>query len=262
MKVIYPDNIVSTSADKQNPNFPIENVEDDHIKKPWKSTGNTGVICLSVSSGSAVALFGSNATSVVVKTRIGGLGGQWDAGAQWHDGIGAGAEGAWNAEDLTTETITFDTLSTGQAALWCDYTDPGSGHGLEITLSSAVGTILKVGVIRSGTVVNLVDPKYGIKEGLHDYSVSEELNNGAFYYKKRDIVRTFDFTLFEDRSIDFYAFMHGVALVRGRAPLAWRLSANVTDWQWIVYARTIVMPGGDHAYPNNSLINVKLREEV
>ncbi len=190
MKVIYPDKVTVISASEVNTAFPISNVQNDHVKKVWKANSNDAVINVGVSSGSAVALFGSNATSAVVKTRIGGLGGQWDAAAQWHDGIGdAGADGAWDVENLTTETIKFDTLSTGQSALWCDYTDPGSGHTVEITLSSAAGTILEVGIIRAGTVRDFRDSEYGIREGFRDYSIQEELTNGSWYEKKRGIVR-------------------------------------------------------------------------
>ncbi|HDZ15540.1 MAG TPA: hypothetical protein ENH60_11685 [Pricia sp.] len=263
MRVIYPDNIATISADEVNINFPISNVQNDHVKKVWKANSNDAVINIGVSSGSAVALFGSNATAVVVKTRIGGLGGQWDAAAQWHDGIGdVGADGAWNVESLTTETIKFDTLSTGQSALWCDYTDPGVGHTIEITLSSATGTTLEVGVIRAGTVRDFRDSEYGIREGFVDYSIQEELASGSWYYKKRDIVRTFGLILLEDRASDFYTFMHEVALLRGQQPLAWRLSENITDWQWIVYATFDGLPIGNHAYVNSSLIEINLKEVV
>ena len=256
MRVIYPDNITTVSASSENPNFPIANVSNDHIKKVWKADSNEAVVHVGVSSGSALALYGTNATSITAKTRTGGQGGAWAATAQWD------AAAAWAAGSLTEEVILFDTLSTGQAALWCDYTDPGSALALEITISSAAGTTLEAGVIRAGTVRDFKDSKYGIKEGFIDFSIKEELANGAWYYKKRDIVRTFSLTLLEDRASDFYTFMHNVALLRGQQPLAWRLSENVTDWQWIVYAAFDGLPMGDHAYVSDSLIQIKLKEVV
>jgi len=263
MKVIYPDNVNSISVDKQNANYPIANVQNDYIKKAYKSTNNACIISAGVSGGSAVALFGMNATSATVKTRSGQVGIAWeDTVIEWHDGAVAGADIDWATETLTTETVKFDTLSTGQAALWCDFTDPGTAFALEITLSGVAGTALTVGVLRSGTVIDLADPRYGIQEGLHDYSVQTELNNGAWYYLKRDIVRTFSFALFEDRASDFYSLMHSVALLRGRQPLAWRLSENVTDWQWIVYATMQAMPSGTHDHKDFSNINVALKEVV
>jgi len=264
VKVIYPDNITQVLASEENASFPIENVSDDHIKKVWKANSNDAVINASVSGGSAVALYGTNATSVTVKTRTGGMGGAWGGtGAMAGAWGGTGdMEGAWTTESLSTETVKFDTLPTDQAALWCDFTDPGSAFALEVTLSSAAGSTLQVGVLRSGTVRDFKDAKYGIKEGFIDYSVREELANGAWYYLKRDIIRTFTLTLQEDRASDFYIFMHNVALLRGQQPLAWRLSEKITDWQWIVYAALDGMPMGDHTNITDSLIQIKLKEVV
>ena len=201
-------------------------------------------------------MFGSNATSATVKSRTGAIGVEWVSGVVWITGV------EWVAESLTTETITFDTLATGQSALWSDYTDPGTAHALEITLASATTDTLQVGVIRAGTVRDFKDPQYGIREGFVDYSIREELASGAWYYLKRDIVRTFQLVLLEDRSSDFYIFMHDVALLRGQQPLAWRLSEKVTDWQWIVYAVFDGLPEGEHAYRNDSLMNINLKEVV
>ena len=268
MKVIYPDNIANVVSDKADTAYPVTNLQNNYVKKVWKSSDHEGVITAAVSSGSAVALFGSNATAATVKLRTGSLGGAWNdasatgVAAQWNDAAATGLEGAWKAESLATQTVTFDTLVDNQASFWCDFTDPGVAFGLEITLSCASGTILQAGVLRCGTVNDFVDPKYGIQEGLHDYSVQRELNNGAWYYLKRDIVRTFSFSLLEDRASDFYTFMHTVALAYGQRPLAWRISETVTDWQWIVFAVLEGLPTGSHAHKDHSLINVKLKEVV
>ncbi len=255
MKVIYPDNTLTITADEENGNYPIENVQDDYIKKVWKATSNDAVIDITASSGSALALFGSNATSVIVKARDGAEGVQWGGGVTWDSP-------SWVAEVLTSQTIVFDTLPTDQSALWCDLTNYPSNFTVEITLSSVAGSTLEVGVIRIGTVRDFRDAAYGIEEGLVDYSIRKELNSGAWYYRKRDIVRTFSLSLLEDRASDFYTFMHNVALVRGQQPLAWRLSENVTDWQWIVYATFDGLPSGTHLYPNHSVINIQLEEVV
>ena len=255
MRVIYPDNTLSITANEENGNYPIENVQDDYIKRVWRATSNDAVIDITASSGSALALFGSNATSVTVNARDGAEGVQWDSGAQWDSP-------SWVTELLTSQTIVFDTLPTDQSALWCDLTNYPSNFAVEIMLSSVAGSILEVGVIRIGTVRDFRDAAYGIEEGLVDYSIRKELNSGAWYYRKRDIVRTFSLSLVEDRATDFYIFMHNVALLRGQQPLAWRLSENVTDWQWIVYAAFEDMPIGVHSHPNHSVITIQLKEVV
>jgi len=268
-QVIYPDLITSIYADKQNPNYPIENVENDYIKKVYKSSNNLAIITARVSAGDSIGIYGTNATYCGIDRRIGSAGAVWHDGdptgvqGVWHDGIGVGQEGIWKAESLNTETVTLAELETGQTAIWANWTDPGTGgFSLIITLNCEATAALKVGVIRAGTSLSLADPQYGINEGLHDYSVSTELNNGSWYYLKRDIVRTFSFSLFEDRASDFYSLMHAIALLRGRRPLAWRLSDNVSDWQWIVFATMDALPSGSHDHRLHTNININLKEVV
>jgi len=254
MKIIYPDNTVTITATEENSNFPIANVQDDHPKKVWKATSNDAIVTLTASSGSVVAIYGTNATSATIKSRSGAVGVAW-SGPSWDSP-------SWVTESLTTETVTLAALATGQTAIWAEFTDPGTSFGLEMTLASAAGTTLQVGVIRCGTLRDFRDAAYGIQEGLEDFSIRKELNNGAQYYRKRDIIRTFDLELVEDRASDFYTFMHNVALLRGGAPLAWRLSERVTDWQWIVYAAFADMPFGTHRHPSHTIISIKLKEVI
>lgn len=265
MKIIYPDNITSVSADEENANFPVENVQTDYIKEVWKATSKDAQLTLNLSSGKGAALFGCNAATAVV-TLIIALGAIWGPEAFGHIGAEWGAPGdghigaLWNPEiSITTK---YDFSKSGLGALWIDYDEIPFPHGILITLIMAPGGIIEVGVAKAGNVKLFQDPLMGIEEGLHDYSIKRELSNGAWYIKKRDIVRTFSFELIEDCDSAFYTFMHEIFLLRGSSPLAWRLSTYLTDFQWIVYARAEDMPKGGHDYPDYSVITISLIEVV
>jgi len=103
------------------------------------------------------------------------------------------------------------------------------------------------------------DTQKGLKEGLIDYSISKQLSNGAYYYKKRDVVRTFSGTLFLKRDREFYMFMHQVFRDIGSEPIFWRIT-DLENADWLVYARAEKMPSGTHAYADNSTVNYTLTE--
>ena len=266
-KIIYPDNITSVSADEENANFPVENVQTDYIKEVWKATSEDAQLVLKVSSGKGAALFGCNAASVVVTVSLGGLAAEWAAAGDGHDGAewGAASGGHEGAEweggeyDVVTE---YDLDEAGLGALWLDYNEITTTHFVTIDLTMAAGSIIEVGVAKAGDVYSFPEPTYGITEGLRDYSIVKELSNGAWYVKKRDIVRTFSLKLIMDRDTEFYDFMHKIYLLRGSSPLAWRISAGLGNFQWIVYARAEDMPQGAHDYPDDSVITINLIEVI
>ena len=101
-----------------------------------------------------------------------------------------------------------------------------------------------------------------MRAGLRSYSIVEELNNGAKYISKKDIVRTFSFTLFENRDTDFYAFMRTVIQRLGEVPTSWRIYSGAEDWQFVVFAMVDGMPTGTHVSPDDSLIQVNLLEVI
>ena len=56
MKVIYPDNIASISADEEDANYPVSNLQNNHPKKVWKGTSRDAVITAIVQGGGALAV--------------------------------------------------------------------------------------------------------------------------------------------------------------------------------------------------------------
>ena len=257
MKVIYPSNISSVSADEENASFPAANVEDDHPKKVWKATSNDATLTVNVAGGGAVAVFNTNASTITI-TIIGGMPITWLA----DDITWLAGDIEWYDTDPSISTELYELDASGVGSLWAEYTELEYAHSLELLFEAAAGTTIEAGVVRAGTLHDFEEPAYGgISEGLVDYSIVKELNNGAVYTRLRDVVRSFSFTLIEALDPDFWTFMLQVAQLAGPAPQAWRILEN-SDWEWVVFARLADMPHGRHFNNSYSKIAVNLREVV
>jgi len=269
MYIVYPNKIASVSADEENANYPVTNLETDYIKEVWKATSKDAELTLNVSGNSNTAiLFGCNAISATV-TIDAGLEGVFAAIGDGHDGaefaaIGDGHDGAEFAAyeyDLPI-SYEYNELETGVGTLEITYDNLDFPHSIVIDLETKEGTILEAGVAIAGSAITFEDPLNGVREGLIDYSIRRELSNGAWYIKKRDIVRRFSFEFTEERDTDFYTFMHEIVLLHGIQPMAWRISEKLTSMRYVVYAMLENMPEGVHEWPKHSNITVNLREVV
>lgn len=281
MKVIYPDNISSILASAENANYPATNVQDKHPKKIWKSTGQTATLTLYVSSGAAVAVFATNAESVSVTIRE-GVGLDWgesqDFAIAAEDGSEINTESGspimmepeidWTGQIdwQMPESVSadYDLSGSNVGSMWADYGPKSGAHAIDLDFTAPADSVVEAGIVRAGTVKEYKDPKYGIREGLVDYSIVRELNNGAFYTRKRDIVRTFSFSVLEDRKDDTYEFLHLLAQLVGPDPVAWRLvyNSNEREWEWVVFCRFDGAPQADHIAADLSSLSVNLIEVI
>jgi len=256
MKLIYPVNIASISADEENANYPAANLMDNHPKKVWKGTSRDAIVTAVTSGGGALAIIATNATSITIAI---------SSGQTWLLDTGWALDTGWVLDTTGDSDTTETSLLPGDisGALWSDFAAVRtSSFTATITFTAAAGEIIQAGVILCGTLRTFVDPMRGISDGLKDYSIVKELNNGAWYIRKRDLVRMFAFSILEDRDADFYTFMLTVAKALGPSPIAWRiLTKNITDSEWIVFCRFDgVMPQGLHEDNNYSQIDVRLVE--
>ena len=263
MKVIYPDKITAIAASASDAEYPALYLSDEHIKRPWKSTGNTGTLTISVDGGTgirAIGMFETNAIQAVITIRnatdtadiIPAV--TYDTGAtSWYSFITGGGDYFKNIWHEYSATI---------------YAACESAHKIKIALTASAGVQVYCGVIRSGQSREFRNPQYGLSEGLKDFSVIKELNNGARYTRKRDIPRTFSGKFMVDRDPDFYQFMHDVAQTAGPIPLAWLLyddgatTTSDTENRWAVFAYFDSMPSGSHAYYQHSEIDFALTEAI
>ena len=256
MKIIYPDIITSVAADEENAAYPATNLQDNHPNKVWRATSRDAVVTVQVAAGAnAVAVFSSNALTVSVslyeteESVEWNTGIEWDTNVEWFENSGAGPEYS-----------VYDLSSSNEGAFWAEYATRYVPHQLTLTFTAAIGEIVEAGVIAAGASHSFNDPQYGIQEGLIDYSIIKKLANGAFYIKAQDVVRTFTGEITLTRDSDFYTFMLDIARALGPNPFACRISTNVTNWEWVVYARFDGLPQGVHGYPDDSEIQFSLLE--
>ena len=237
MKILYPDKLISVSANEANANYPVTNLTDGHLKTLWKATSRDAILTISAGPyASGLALFNTNATSAQVVV----------------EAIGGEAQ----------EDDTYDLTTSEEGCFDAYYNSRGVTHEIVITLSSLAGTTLEAGQLAVGTVETFIDPEYGLQEGMVDNSIVKKLLSGGFYTKKRNVARQFSGRITEDRDTDFYTFMRDFAKVQRTDPFACRLSTNITAWDWVVFVRLDGMPKGAHPYYEHSTIDINLLEAL
>jgi hypothetical protein len=248
------DNVTSCVASSADANFPDENLRDDFTTNLWKAaSGTTATITLQVSRGSAVMLMNTNATSVVIEA---------GSGESYANESGFAHEAGYvNADDEVAVIASYSLPGSG-GRLWADYAEFTVPHIVTIALTAAA--VPYAGIVRAGHVEEFRDPGRENSEGSIDYSVEKELNNGANYFRKRNVIRTYDnLSLFETRA-NAWKFKHAIFDAVGPKPLAMRIvqNASITDWEFVAFAKRSAPPQIDHLNAVYSRINFSLQEVI
>jgi len=235
MILIYPDRLSSVVADSEDGSFPATNLQNDKPKRYWKSSGsNIGVLTATVSGYSdQIGIFNTNAESVAIDIESG------------------------------TETFNIDLTSPhDHNRCWQSYTEQTATHTVEITLTAPVGSAVYAGCLKIGDGVTIANPQYGISESRRDFSIVKELNNGAYYIRKKDSVRTFDVSFIEDRATDYYLFTQ-IADYYGPNPLAILLVDNSDDdHEWAIFGHILSPFSASHSNLDHSGVGFSIVEAV
>lgn len=234
MILMYPEKLSSVTADTEDGSFPATYLENDKPKRYWKSAGsNIGVLTATVAANSdQIGLFNTNAESAAIDVESG------------------------------AETFNIDlTDPHSHNRLWQSYTEQTAGHTVEITLTAPAGEAVYGGVLKIGKGVTIANPSYGLTESRRDFSIVKELNNGAFYIRKKDSVRTFDLQFLEDRATDFYKFTE-VADYYGPSPCAILLAEDIDDLEWAIFAHILNPFSASHAYYAYNQVSFGITEAV
>lgn len=227
------DNVTSIIASSENASFPASNLQNDYTTDVWQAAAGVLVadIVLAVSKGSAVELLNTNAISVTVTI---GTGGEYDFEA------GYSAEAGYLLESSESVTTVYSLPGTG-GRLWSDYTEQTVPHVVLLHLVAA--DTVSAGIVRAGNVEEFRDPAYDFVEASNDYSIERELNNGADYFRKRNVVRRFENLSIIETRINAWIFKHDIFDAVGPKPLAIRLTSNgFTDDEFVLFAKRISSP--------------------
>jgi hypothetical protein len=228
----------SVTADTEDANFLASNLLDDRPKNYWKSGGsNIATLTAVVGAGSdQVAIFNTNAITASISIQVAAV---------------------------EQEAFSIDLSSPhSHNRLWQSYTKQMAAHTIVITLIAAAASAIYAGVLRAGTGLTLRNPNYGISEGRKDFSIIKELNNGAYYIRKRNIVRTFNLSFLSARSsADYYAFSAFYDNY-GPEPVAILLAEGIDDLEWAIFGHIIQPFSANHEYYSHSNVSYEITEAV
>jgi hypothetical protein len=249
------DNITVLAASSSDVNFPAANLLNNYPTDLWKAAAGVLIaeLVLSVSKGSAVEVYNTNATSVTVEAGSGGT---------YAFETGYSLEADYSLEDSASYVTTVYSLPGTWGRLWADYPVISTPHVIKITLTAA--SEVSAGIVRAGNVETFNDPAYGFTEDSKDYSVEKELNNGADYFRKGNVVRTFSgMTVLETRA-NCFKFKHDIFDAVGPKPLAIRLSSGtILDDEFVLFAKRMDSPKILHdSSPLYSRLKFSLKEVV
>jgi hypothetical protein len=250
------DNITAITASSEDANFPVENLQNDFTTDLWKATAGvlTATLLLSVSKGKAVELLNTNAISATVTVGMGG--GDYDFEA------GYVAESGYVLEANVPISTIVSILPGAAGRLWADYPEYTTPHVVTIVLT-ALATVM-AGIVRAGNVETFRDPAYNNSEVSDDYSIEKELNNGADYFRKRNVTRRFGSLSIMETRANAWKFKHSIFDAVGPKPLAIRLieEGNITDDEFVLFAKRGSSPQVSHFSGTHSRIDFDLKEVI
>lgn len=257
MILIKSNAIVGITASSTMSGYPASNLLNTSPKKKWKAasssvtyayldvevTGPTGALGIIAVAAESVFVTITDPTGIVWQSVV------WPE-VSWSSGFGID----------TTSVMVGDT--NGYQNIWVSFPEFNSPVTIRIELRKTTGTplVMSMGVLQVGTPTEINYIVHPMEEGLQDFSIQRELSNGAIYYRRRDIVRTFSGNMRIPR-VCFQNFMRDIARVYGSTPMMFNLVPEFGN-DFIVYGRLSTMPSGYHDTPSHSLINFNLIEEI
>jgi len=164
-------------------------------------------------------------------------------------------------EVVESTTHTLETATRSYDRFWQEYTSQVAAHTATIKLTSGAGETIEVGIVRAGVLVDFPNPKYGLSESREDFSIKKQLNNGAWYIRKREIVRTYSGSFNMTRITEFYN-MTDIYDATGPEPLSILLAEDINDLQWAFFGHILNPFSGSHQYPSYSEITINFTEAV
>lgn len=258
MKIIFDtdlqtDNVTSVESTSSDSSFPVTNLSNTYTTDLWKAASGIVevVITVLVTKGSAIEILNTNATSASVTVGTTG----WNYALESPFAL----ESPWALETGVAGTTIYSLPGTA-GRLWADYTNIATQHIIKVVLTGSA--TLYAGILRAGNVETFNDPSYNFLEGSNDYSIEKELNNGADYYRKRNVVKNFtNIGIFETRA-NAYTFKHDIFDAIGPMPLAIKLITSTTEPEFILFAKRIDAPQVTFLSNGNAYIQLGLREVI
>jgi hypothetical protein len=250
------DNVTALSATSEDAEFPAENLLNDFTTDLWRAAAGclTATLSIEVSKGTAVQVLNTNAVSAVVTVRIGKT---YDMEAGYTPEAGHSLELA----TFEPATVIYNLPGVG-GRLWAEFTRFDTPFIIDIELT-ALDTVY-AGIVRAGNVEEFHEPDWEHSESSDDYSIEKELNNGANYFRKRNVaLRLENLSILETRA-NAFKFKRQIFDAVGPKPLAIRLigNENFTENELVIFAKRISPPQITFVNTSQSRIDFDLKEVI
>lgn len=235
MKIIWPDNITAVAASSEASNYEAEMVLNQWPGAVWKANATTSqTLTITTTAPDAIHLGYTNFNGTLAYTTKNSGGGTVASGNLTANGS-IGAYHYWY-EPPSPETITSVV-----------FTFP------------AVTTAAQVGIVRAGTLVEISNPKYGMVDGIEDYSIETELNNGGIYSLDRSVARVISGEILTTRNSNGTDPL--VSLAASIKSQAFSVML-IDDPEEILLARFDGRPEASRDYPLYNMVSFALREAI
>ena len=165
---------------------------------------------------------------------------------------------------VVVESVTHNLKTTDRTydRFWQEYTKQTEAHIATIKLTAGSGEIVEAGILRAGDMLTLSNPQYDAVQSPKDFSIKKDLRNGAIYTKKREIVRSFSYSMDLRRETKFRDLMD-LYNYYGPNPFAMLIDDEASDDNmWCLFGAFTSEPKGSHKYPIDSIANVAILEAV
>ncbi len=246
-KCIHPDRITGVVADVADSEYPAINIMDFIPSNPYRSTGRTGTLTLSVAGGANhLGLCGLNASTVTVTVK------DSDQNIVFQQ--------TFSLSGIDNLYKFFTGRATMQDTLGLEYPYQSSAHTIIINLDSGNDSIaVECGVAQAGPPFIFRAPMR-MKLGFKDYSIKDKYDSGGKYYLKRNIVFSFSASLRLDVQYELFVFAKDLVKEIGELSKFWWVT-DTENKNYFIFAGFDGLPGGnvDNRY---SFMNITLLEEV
>lgn len=242
-RVIYNDTVesISLQSGAADPDYPLSNLQNDHPRKPFRTSGGNSCVLRIEEPGlaSAFAIVKTNATSITLEVIVPATyeWGEDEAGNTVTAGEGAdGNQLAWVDEEGQQEAWrqTYDNWSGQDGILFAEFSPISMARTIDITLTAADDDYLSVGLLKGGETLYFRDFEHeSFKCSSDDHATEVELNDGSFYYQSVRVLRKPSgyivmYSGLDDddpAGFDHYSdFMKKIWLPLGKTPMVWVMS--------------------------------------
>ena len=206
MKLIPKNNIQNVSVNLETYIYRGLNLITQDIEKIWKSTGTSGVLTLTVSSGDCVTLYNHNAdnTSITIQD----------------------LSGSTLAGPYTTDLSSY---TYGNNNLWQEYTAQTSLHNIVVTLTNARENPLYCGVAFAGDMVEFRNPNSLLDLSYINNNVQYKLSSRSEKQLQKNIKKRFDTKVILTLEDDWFDTIQYLKNNVGFTPVPWLiLDSNYT----------------------------------